>query len=387
MRRLLIAILVVMVSTLPVFLTAAAYFQLESDIGLTTTSLGFVTAAFFLTASVTSTPLGRLVERIGWRVSMLVNAVVSAAILLLIAGVARTPLVLGGLLIVAGMTYGITNPAANHALARGSAMHRRGLVFGLKHAGIPASTLVSGLAVPLLVLRVGWQTTFAASSSLALLVLLLIWLEPERSRSGPRPSGRRHPATGISRSRLLALAVGSACGTWAAVSLGTFLVAGSAEVRLSESQAGILLFVGSAASIASRILVGSGVDRRRSQGFTEVATMMAIGVVAFVTMSFSTEFAFAAAAVGAFAFGWGWPGLLTFSVVNSDPASAASSTAVTQAGVFFGAGIGPPTLGWVVEQWSFRVGWALVAGLLAIASAIVFATTYRDSNWISSRQI
>jgi sugar phosphate permease len=377
LRRLLIAILIVMVSTLPVFLTAAAYLQLEADIGLTTPSLGAVTAGFFLTASLTSTPLGRLVDRIGWRLAMSVNSIVSAATLILISTTVRTPVVLGCLLIAAGVTYGITNPAANHALALVSATRRRGLVFGLKHAGIPASTLISGIAVPLLILRFGWRITFAASASLALLVLLLIRKEPDQPARRPEVSSSGRSEVGISQLGLVGLAIGSACATWAAVSLGTFLIAGSAEVGLTETQAGILLFLGSAASITARIIAGAGVDRRSAPGFTEVASMMAVGAVAFGLMSLSQEFGFAAAAISAFVFGWGWPGLLTFSVVNANPATAASSTAVTQAGVFFGAGVGPLTLGWIVEQWSFQAAWALVGILLVIASIIVAQTGSR----------
>ena len=84
-RRLAIAVMIVVVSTLPVFLTGASFVQLKEDIGLTATGLGAVTAAFFLTASVTSTPLGRMVERIGWKRAMRINCAVSATIVALIA--------------------------------------------------------------------------------------------------------------------------------------------------------------------------------------------------------------------------------------------------------------------------------------------------------------
>ncbi|MFB3050845.1 MAG: hypothetical protein ACE1Z0_02530, partial [Acidimicrobiia bacterium] len=69
-RRLALAILIVALSALPVFLVGATFLQLQREIELTTTGLGVATALFFLTASIASASLGRVVERIGWRVAI-----------------------------------------------------------------------------------------------------------------------------------------------------------------------------------------------------------------------------------------------------------------------------------------------------------------------------
>lgn len=60
-RRLALSILIVALSSLPVFLVGATFLQLKREIGLTTTGLGAVTALFFLTAAITSAPLGRVI--------------------------------------------------------------------------------------------------------------------------------------------------------------------------------------------------------------------------------------------------------------------------------------------------------------------------------------
>lgn len=374
-RRLLIAIVMVMVSTLPVFLAGASFLQLESDIGLTATTLGMVTAAFFLTAAVTSTPLGRLVERIGWRTAMRINCVVSTVVVVLIALLVNSPLVLGALLVVSGAVYGFTNPAANHALAQGAPPSKRGVVFGLKHAGIPASTLAAGAAVPLLVLTLGWRPTFALSTVFAVAAWLLIQAEPETSKT-PTTDYKEQPTLPLNSRQLITLALGSACATWAAVFLGTFLVAGAVEAELTEPQAGLLLFAGSAASIAARVIAGLIADKRSSAGFVGVSLIMALGAVAFVLVSGAAGWIFALTVIVAFAFGWGWPGLMTYSVVNANAGSAASSSAVTQAGIFLGAGLGPVVLGRVVDSWSFRAAWLIVAVLLTVASVIVATVAF-----------
>ena len=147
-RRLALAILIVALSALPVFLVGSTFLQLQREIELTTTGLGVATALFFLTASIASASLGRVVERIGWRVAIRVNSVSSALILVAIALFATSTASLSFLLVAAGAVYGLANPAANKALAELVEPGRRGLMFGLKHAGIPSSTLLAGLAVP-----------------------------------------------------------------------------------------------------------------------------------------------------------------------------------------------------------------------------------------------
>ncbi len=374
-RRLIIAILMVMVSTLPVFLAGAAFVQLEEDIGLTATSLGIVTAAFFLTASITSTPLGRLVEKIGWRSAMRINCLVSAVVIVLIAFVVHSPWALGALLMVSGAAYGLTNPAANESLAHGSPPGRRGVVFGLKHAGIPASTLAAGAAVPLLVLTLGWRPTFGMLSALALVAWLLIAREPEDQRRTDRigvdkPTDSLPP---LSQGQLVTLAIGSSFATWTAVFLGSFLVAAAIDVSLTQSQAGTLLFAASAVSITARVTYGLLADRRAVTGFAWVSLIMGTGAVALVVVAGGRGPLFVVGVLIAFALGWGWPGLMTYAVVNANARTAASSSSVTQAGIFVGAGLGPIVLGAIVDTWSFRAAWLIAAALLAVASTVVMS--------------
>lgn len=372
-RRLLISIVMVMVSTLPVFLAGASFIQLEKDIGLTATSLGAVTAAFFLTASITSTPLGRLVERIGWRKAFRINCVLSAFTGVLIAVLVNSPVSLGAFAIASGAAYGFTNPAANHALARGAPPSRRAVVFGLKHGGIPASTLAAGAAVPLLVLTIGWRPTFALSSLFAIVAWILIHFEPETDGDRVQAKANTTADRPLSRRQLVTLALGSSLATWVAVYLGAFLVAAAVDASFTESQAGVLLFIGSAASIAARVGYGLWADHRSATGFGAISLIMASGAVAFVLTASAAGTAFALGVVAGFILGWGWPGLMTYAVVNTNTRSAASSSAVTQAGIFLGAGTGPIALGWVIDSWSFRAAWMVVGALLAAASLVVLA--------------
>ncbi|MCZ6505979.1 MAG: MFS transporter, partial [Actinobacteria bacterium] len=270
-RRLALAILIVALSALPVFLVGATFLQLQREIELTTTGLGVVTALFFLTASIASPSLGRVVERIGWRVAIRVNSVSSALVLVAIALFATSAASLSILLVAGGAVYGLANPAANKALAELVEPDRRGLMFGLKHAGIPSSTLLAGLAVPTIALTVGWRFAFALGALLLPIIWVLLSLDRDEPIDLTRFKGPSRSATPMTTLQIAGLATAAGLATWGAVSLSTFLVTAAVDATLSEAGAGLLLFVGSLASISARVVAGVITDRKRSRGFVGLA--------------------------------------------------------------------------------------------------------------------
>jgi MFS family permease len=172
---------------------------------------------------------------------------------------------------------------------------------------------------------------------------------------------------------LVGLALGAALATWGAIALSTYLVAAAVDRGLTEVQAGWLLFAGSAASISGRIAVGHFTDRIGGRGFGAIAVLTGAGVATFLLLATAPGGLFAVLVLVAFATGWGWPGLMTYTVVNANAASAATSSGITQAGIFFGAGVGPIVLGLVADRLGFTAIWLIVAGTLAIASLTVAA--------------
>lgn len=363
------SILVVTAATQPAFIAAATIEQAGPEVGYGAQMLGFMTAAFFLTAAVSSRLIGGpVVERIGWRRSMIVNTagagIVSTSLGLFADSVSA--MFVG--LIAAAVVYGLANPAANLALAREVDPTRQGLIFGLKHAGIPTSSMLAGLAVPTIALTLGWRWVYGAAALLAALVLAVI--PPERSASTPE-AVPVEPPPGMSVGWLTLISLGSAFATVAAMALGTFHVDAAIERGFSEGGAGLLLAFGSAASIAARVAYGQLADRFRSNGLTWVAMATAAGAVTFFGFTVLPSGLFVAATAIAFATGWGWPGLVTFGVVRANEGRPAGSTAITQAGVFLGAGVGPAGLGWLIENRSYDAAWITTALSLTIATAIM----------------
>jgi len=374
-RLVAITVLVVATSSQPAFLLGAAFFQVGPEFGLGPVGQGALTAAFFLTAAATSTPLGRWVQRVGWQRAMRVNTRSSAVLMLLISLGARNLLLLIVLLVAAASLYGMSNPAANQALADHTDPARQATIFGMKHAGIPTSALLAGLLIPAVVVHWGWRWALGVVAVLTFLLSLTVpKSELPAVPHSPEAAANRRP---LPMRSLLALALGSAFATWSAISLSTYLVTGALSVGFTAAGAGWLQFGGSAASIATRVGVGILTDRRGSSGLGALAGLVAAGAVVFALLPMTQGGLFALAVVAAFMTGWGWPGLMTFAVVQSDRAQAASSSAITQAGVFVGAGVGPPVLGTIIERSGYPASWYSVAAALAVAAVVVFRTGRR----------
>ncbi len=369
LRLLLLGVLIVTTSTQPVFLVGAAFFQIGPEFGLGPLGLGILTAAFFLASSVSSPILGRWVQRVGWRRAMRFNCLASSALMMSTALFARSVWWLGGFLIVSAAVYGMSNPAANQALALHTDPDRAATVFGMKHAGIPSSTLLAGLAIPVLVVDFGWRAGFVASSLMAAAVWFLIPRSDRTESASFRSAPQRGRPLAAGLIRLLAAAAGLA--SLAATALGTYMVSAAVDGGFTEVAAGYLQFAGSAVSILARVLVGVFVDRRQAPGYVGLFTLMAFGGLAFVGLSSSAGAVFALVTIAAYATGWAWPGLMTFTVVDANRGAAAKSSSIMQAGVFVGAGAGPVVVGGVVERWGFGSGFVVVAGCLMVAAVLV----------------
>ena len=368
-RIVAVAILVVTVSTQPLFLLATAAPQIGRDLGFGPAELGLFTAAFFLTASAVSAAAGRRVEVIGWQNAMRISIIGGSAVLALIATVVEGVPLLLAMLLLGAAVYGFANPSANQALAALFPPSRQGLLFGIKHAGIPTSILLAGLAVPTLMLRVGWRWGFGVMALLAVGVLVLVPSSRTRSPLDRGVQIEDEARLALTTLRLQALAAALAVST--ASALGTFGASAAVDQGISEAGAGYLIFAGGLASIVARVGVGLAVDRAGSDGFRQMSLLISLGTVTTLVLALSTGGVFGVALVIAYATAWGWPGLMTFSVVRTNPFRPAAATAVVQAGVFIGAGIAPLAFGSVVERASYRVAWLLVGFTLLMALVVL----------------
>lgn len=368
-RTVLVSVLVVTAATQPLFLLGAGALQAGPELGYGPAELGVFTAVFFLTAATVSARAGRIVERIGWPAAMRITTSGAAVVLVAMATVVRGPAeVVAALLIGAGV-YGFANPAANLAFARLFPIDRQGLFFGIKHAGIPVSTLLAGVAVPVVMLEVGWRWAFVGSAVLAAAVFVSV---PRRVSAAEGRADEVEEQTVMTPTELRLMSIAAALAVSAPSALGTFSVPAAVDAGIAEASAGVVVSVGSIASILMRVVVGRVADLRRSMGFGIMAVLLGAGTVFVAMLSGSAGLLFGTALVLSFCTAWGWPGLLTFSVVRANPRRPAAASAVVQAGVFVGAGAAPLLFGWLAEHVSYGLAWGSVAlGLVGAASLVL----------------
>ena len=355
------------VGVLPIFLTGALAVQLRDDIGLSVDSLGLVYASYFTAAALLSAPLSHVSERAGPEWSLRIGTAVYIVAFLGIAGLATSPVVLSAFIALAGVATALTRTATSVLIARNVEAGRQGLAFGLKHSSIPIGSLLAGLSVPAIALTVGWHWAYVAAAVLSLAVLIGI----------PRPSGRATPKAPEGRAdmslRLLIFAaVSFGLGSSAAASLGAYTVSTAVAAGMSEAAAGVLVAVGSIVGLASRLVIGHWSDRRRGSQLDLVSWMLAVGGVGFLMLGVVDAWVMLLAVPVAFATGWAWLGSYNLAMIRLNPIAPGPAVGITQTGAFVGAIVGPISLGFLADEFSFTAAWVAAAIASFLAAAIIF---------------
>ncbi|MDP8899727.1 MAG: MFS transporter [Actinomycetota bacterium] len=364
-RPVLLAVAVATAGVLPAFLTGGLAVQIRAEMGFGSAALGLAVALFFVSASTASVVMGRLVERIGSHRGMRLAVFGSAASLLCVALFAGSWTGLVVCLVFGGLANAVAHPATHLSLAREVPKVRQGLSFGIKQAAIPSATLLAGLAVPGIALTFGWRWAFAGGALLALIVALLV--PKERLGGVKKVAEARSSDAPIGPLVLLAFGIG--LGSAAATPLGAFVVESSVATGLGVGAAGLLLALGSAASIVVRVLFGRLADGMGGGRLLLVGGMLGAGVAGFVMLATGSPALVVPGVLLAFAAGWGWPGLFNFAVVRTNPGAPAAATGVTQTGASGGAAVGPVLFGLVVEAAGYGTAW-LLSGALALAALV-----------------
>ena len=363
-RPVLLAVAVATAGVLPAFLAGGLAVQVRDELAFGAGALGVAIAAVFVTSSLASAAMGRLVERVGAHRGMRLAAAGSAASLLGVALLATSWAWLVACLFLGGLANAVTHPATNLSLAREVQAGRQGLSFGVKQAAIPLATLLAGLAVPGIAVTLGWRWAFVGGAALALAVAALVPAGTSGSAVHRRGEARGKDA----RVRpLVLLALGIGLGSTAATPLGAFLVESSVAAGMRVETAGLLLAAGSAVNIAVRVAFGHLADGMSGGRLLLVSGMLGIGVVGFVLLATGEGALIVPGALLAFGAGWGWPGLFNFAVIKTSPGAPAAATGITQTGASGGAALGPLVFGVVAEAASYDVAW-LVCGTVALVA-------------------
>jgi MFS family permease len=155
--------------------------HIRASLGLSAVGVGAIASVSYLGAMLTSRIGGRATDRFGPAV-VIATGMMSMALGVGTAAIAPMAAVFYVGVLLAGLGYGIVNPATN-VLANPSTARRRGLVMSVKQSGVPLGGIAAGAILPSLSAAVGWRLAFVLPLSMCVGVAVLIDQRGRRRRT------------------------------------------------------------------------------------------------------------------------------------------------------------------------------------------------------------
>ena len=370
------SLLVTAAANLSPTLVSALAVQIQDDLGIGEAEIGMTVSAFFFVGALTSALSGRMVERIGPTAGLRLSTAAAGVVLVVTGALGRSWPALMVLVGLAGLANSWGQPAANLYVARGVSSRRQGLALGIQKSGIPAASLLAGLAIPTVGLTIGWSWAFVLGGLLAFGVSLGVptvgGTPPAVGRNGAATERTTvRPRPDVAMRLLVAVTCSTGLAAMGSMALSSFFVLSSVENGVDEAAAGILLMAGSVVGIASRLAMGASADRASLSPFHMLTAMFAVAALAFVGLSTGSRAMLYTAMPFAFATSFAWPGLFHLATLRYNPSAPGAATGITMTGNFTGAVCGPLLFGVLVEATSYGWAWSFAAITSGAAAAVM----------------
>ena len=242
---------------LPGFLVGGLSVQIRDEFGVSEGPYGWAMSTYFLAATTGSILLGRLAQVIGPRRQLTLALLGAAGVDLCIALFADNFQKMIAFLAIAGICNAAAQTAVNLGLAQ-AGLPRLGLAIAVKQSGMPAASMLSGLAVPAIALTLGWRWAFGAAAVVALSALVGVQQTIAASVS-TTASEESQPSSPFSA--LVVAGVAAMFLSFGAGALNAWVVESGVDAGLGKGSAGLMLSVGAALGIAIRVGWGMRLPR------------------------------------------------------------------------------------------------------------------------------
>ncbi len=358
---------------LPGFLVGGLSVQIRGEFGVAEGRYGWAMSTYFLAATAGSIVLGRLAQVIGPRRQLTLALLGAAVVDLCIALFANEFGYLIAFLAIAGLCNAAAQTAVNLGLTQ-AGLPRLGLALAVKQSGMPAASMLSGVAVPAIALTLGWRWAFVVAATVALIAL--VGVRKTISSSAPQLTTQKAP----SQSPLNALVIAGVAAmflSFGAGALNAWVVESGVDAGLGKGAAGLMLSIGAALGIAIRVGWGMQLDRMSWHPFVIAGAMVFGGAIGAIGLTSRSAPIHIIATLIAFSGGWIWPVFLNFGVVRANEGNAASATGVTQTGVYLGVFIAPLTAGAIIERSGYSMMWTITAITMAVGGLLMLRVSKR----------
>lgn len=354
--------------------------ELIAEFGLSRAQLGLLGTASSLTGASVSFGLGRVVDRLGARVSTVATLALGGFALLAVAGAPGF-----GLLMVAAASSGLGqaggNPSTNKLISLHLPAGRQGVTTGIKQSGVQAGTLLGGLLLPLGAVTMGWRTTVALCAAVPLVTATLVrFLVPPDPApvvgEAVRPVPARFPGL-----IYLVAGYGFLIGAGGSAIFAFLSLFAQESLGMSSIEGGRMVAAMGLAGILARI----GWGRVAEAWLGTVASLRVIAVLSMAAAALLWAAPLlgvaavwtASLVTGASASAWNAVGMLAV-IQQSDPRQAGRASGVVLTGFLAGLALGAPLFGYAVDRLgAYRPGWLVVAAVFSLAGLMMFGPAAR----------
>ena len=366
-------------SVLQLFALAVLASNIIEELGVSRWQIGILGAANTLVGALTAPTFGRFVDRAGPRAAILVVLIWSAVGLLLTAAASTFALLLVGSM-VSGVPQGAGNPATNKLIAEEVAYGQRGALTGIKQSGVQLAIFLAGITLPGAAGAFGWRWAVAASGLFTLVFAAVAAVRFPLSGSHPRmtadtASGSDVVARSTLESFVYRITVYSFLMGLVASGMTRFLpLFGEEVLGYSDTASGAIYAVSAALGLAARLWWGRLVEH--SVATAPSLVLLAAGSAATAALLLVAEpvgpWVLWPIAVGVGFFVSAWNVVTMFALITEVPThQSGRASGVVLFGFLLGLSIGPPVVGWSIDQTnSYDSAWIAV-GVLSLLSALV----------------
>lgn len=357
----------IVVGYLPSLLSSSVQPMIDADFHFGAGELGLVVAAFFAVSAVASRPAGHLADRIGAARGIQAACLIQICSMLGVALLAGSYLALLALTTVSGLANALSGPSSASLITSGVSPRLRPFGLGLIQSGGAVAALLTGLAVPVVAVPLGWRWLFGLMAVVAAAVALAApWRSVTHTEASPQRA--RPAASDLGPAGLLGVA--GALAAMATVGMSSFIVPYAVQAGIDQSRAGLILATVGLTGAVGRPLFGVLLGRGDIAGsLLGAALLLGTASVGFAIL---TVPAFPTLLVGAVlvgGVGGSWTSLGTLAGTALAPRRPGAAVGVLLTGLFAGAVAGPTLMGAVSTRTGFPAVW-LAAGVAALLAAL-----------------
>ena len=353
-----------------------------SELGASVGVIGLIIGLYSLTNTPANILFGRLVDRVGYKLPLIVG-LIGDAVSMFLYSLCRLPVHLALVRVLHGTSGGVVGPATMSAIADYSGGSQKGRAMAFYGMSLAAATLVGYGLSGVLASRLGYKAVFLFGALLLAVGVMISLLLPGHKQKGSIV-GRPSAGEGWVKTKDLLKRKGlivSYCSIFAQYftfgGVVTLLPLYVKNLGMEAFHVGMLLAVFAIMFIIFQFPSGALSDK--AGRLIPTASGLSLGIVSLVIMPSVTIFPLLAAVMALYgaAYGTLFPSISALVADHTTAEERGLATGIFHALLTVGVAIGALLMGWIGGMVGVELGLVLSAGILVLALAAVLSVARR----------